>query len=385
MNRKQFIILLVLVVIVGAAGLLIRQRNQSSWQSNGAAMGQKLLPGLDVNAVAQIIIKSGTNELNLAKRDELWRVRERADYPANFSQISGLLTKLADLKVVQTEEVGPSQLGRFELLPPGSAPNTGTLLEFKDQTGKAIGSLLLGKKHLAKPAKNPQFPGMGDEGWPDGRYVAIGAEAKTVAVISDPLDNVQTQPAEWLNKDFIGIEKPRSIAVEFPVATNSWKLTRASESSDWQLADAKPGEKLDSSKISSVTSPFNSQSFDDVAAAKTLNAASNTVLTVETFDGFSYVAKIAPKENDRYPGVVSVTGSLPASRMAAKDEKPEDKAKLDKEFKDQQAKLGDKLAKEKAFANWVYQLPAYGVDEILKPRGELLAEATTNSASAEQK
>jgi hypothetical protein len=385
MNRKQFIILLVLVVVVGAAGWLIRQRNQSSWQSSGATLGQKLLPGLDINAVAQITIKSGTNELSLAKRDDLWRVPERANYPANFSQISGLLTKLADLKIVQTEEVGPSQLGRFELLPPGSAPNTGTLLEFKDQAGKVLGSLLLGKKHMAKPAKNPQFPGMGDEGWPDGRYVAVGADAKTVAVISDPLDSVQTQPEEWLNKDFISIEKPRSIAVDFPVATNSWKLTRASEAGDWQLAGAKTGEKLDSSKISSVTSPFSSQSFDDVASANTFNAASNTVLTVETFDGFDYVAKIAPKQNDRYPVVVSVTGNLPASRVAAKDEKPEDKAKLDKEFKDQQAKLGDKLAKEKAFANWVYLLPAYGVDEILKPRPDLLAETTTNSPAVEPK
>ncbi len=65
-------------------------------------IGQKLLPNLAVNDIAQITIQSGTNELNLAKRDNLWRVRERGDYPANFSQISDLLLKLADLKIVQT-------------------------------------------------------------------------------------------------------------------------------------------------------------------------------------------------------------------------------------------------------------------------------------------
>jgi hypothetical protein len=72
-----------------------------------------------------------------------------------------------------------------------------------------------------------------------------------------------------LNKDFLSIEKPRAIAVQFPEATNSWKLTRASETNDWQLADAKPGEKPDASKISSVTSPFSSASFNDVAPLKT--------------------------------------------------------------------------------------------------------------------
>jgi Flp pilus assembly protein CpaB len=106
MNRKQFIILLVLVVVVGAAGLLVRQRSNNSWQGGGTAIGQKLLPNLAVNDVAQIAIKSGTNELNLVKRDNLWRVRERGDYPANFSQISEVLMKLADLKIAQTEEIG---------------------------------------------------------------------------------------------------------------------------------------------------------------------------------------------------------------------------------------------------------------------------------------
>src|ERR1039458_427770 len=119
MNRKQFIILLVLVVVIGAAGLLVCQHSQDSWQKSETAIGPKLLPFLAINDIAQITIKSGTNELNLAKRDNLWRVRERGDYPANFSQISELLVKLADLKVAQSEEIGPSQLGRFELLPSG--------------------------------------------------------------------------------------------------------------------------------------------------------------------------------------------------------------------------------------------------------------------------
>ena len=90
---------------------------------------------------------------------------------------------------------------------------------------------------------------MTDEGWPDGRYVMAGAGAKTVAVISDPLDNIQPRPEQWLNKNFLTVENPRPIAMQFPEATNSWKLTRASATNDWQLADAAPGEKLDTSKF----------------------------------------------------------------------------------------------------------------------------------------
>ena len=384
MNRRQFIILLALVAVIGRAGWMVRQHNNQSWQGADDAIGRKLLPNLAVNDIAQISIQSGTNALHLAKRDNLWRVAERGNYPANFSQISDLLLKLANLKIVQSEEVGPSQLGRFELLPPGAEKNSGTLVEFKDQSGKTLNTLLLGKKHMSRPAANSQPGGTGDEGWPDGRYVLAGSGAKTVAVISDALENVQPQPAQWLTKEFLSIEKPRTISAQFPEAGNSWKLTRDSETSDWRLSDAKPDEKLDSTKISSVTSPFSSVNFNDVAPldAKTSGATNGTVLTVETFDGFNYVARIGTKQDDDYPVSFSVAATLPPERVTAKDEKPEDKNKLDQSFKDRQKELTGKLVREKQFENWVYFLPSFSVDEILKPRGRLLTE--TNSETSAQ-
>jgi len=384
MNRKQFLILLGLVVVLGAAGLFVYRQKHTSWQESSGAIGQKLLPNLAVNDVAQITIKSGAGDVTLARQNNLWRVQERGDYPANFGQISELLMKFADLKSAQNEEIGPSQLGRFELLAPGAAPNTGTAVELKDQAGKSVGSLLLGKKHMKKPAANAQPAGMGDEGWPDGRYVMAGAGAKTVALISDPLDTVQPKPEQWLNKDFLSVEKPHTIAVNFPQTTNSWKLDRASETNDWQLADAKTGEKLDSTKISSVTSAFSSASFNDVAARSASSAgvaASNTVLTVETFDGFTYSSTIGPKKDDNYPVSFAITASLPTARTPAKDEKADDKAKLDKEFQARQKTLADKLAKESTYTNWLYQMPAYSVDEILKTRQQLLVEASTNTVA----
>jgi Domain of unknown function (DUF4340) len=385
MNRKQFIVLLVLVAVIGAAGWIVHQRGSQSWQNAESAIGQKLLPNLAVNDIAQIAIHSGTNTLDLAKRGNLWRVQQRGDYPADFSQISSLLLKLADLKIVQTEDVEPSQLGQFGLLPPGQGTNCATQVEFKDQSGKTLDTLLLGKQHMHQPAGNSQFGGMGDEGWPDGRYVVTGPNAKTVDVISDPLDDVQTQPAQWLNKEFVSIENPRLIAAQFPETTNSWELTRASDTNDWQLADARPDEKLDPSKISSVTSPFSSASFNDVAPLKSGGATNDTVLTVKTFDGFTYVARIAPEQNDNYPVSFSIAANLPAKRTPAKDEKPAEKAKLDKAFADRQNQLKTKLAREEQYTNWVYLLPSYTVDPLLKTRSELLAEVETNQPATAEK
>ena len=99
--------------------------------------------------------KPGETRLDLVKKDGLWCVRERNDYPANFSEISSFLLKAADLKAAQTEEIGPSQLGRYKLLPPGPATNTAILVELRDQGGKVIKSLLLGKSHMRKAESRP--------------------------------------------------------------------------------------------------------------------------------------------------------------------------------------------------------------------------------------
>ena len=382
MNRKQFIILVVLVVVLGITGLVLHQRNQGSWQGSGRqGAALKLLGDLPVNDVAAIVIKGGTNQLDLVKKDNLWRVKQRYDYAANFSEISGFLLKALDLKAAQTEEIGASQLGRYKLLPPGPGTNTAVLVELRDQNDKVIKSLLLGKTHMRKSEGRPSPMGeMGDnEGFPDGRYVMVGTGAKTVAVVSDPLSNLEAKPDQWLNKDFFKVEKIRSIAVVFPVATNSWKVSRDTETaSDWKLADAKPDEKLDSSKTSGFSYALNSPSFNDVlpgdAKPEQTGLDKPTVITLDTFDNFAYTIKVGQKANDTLPMVVTVTAQLPKERTAGKDEKPEDKARLDKEFKDQQKKLEDKLSQEKSFEKWIYLASNWTFDSLLKDRPQLLVE-----------
>src|SRR6516164_6208917 len=114
MNRNQFSLLLFLVVVLGIAGLIVYNKQNAVGKSGDAALGKKLLPNLPINDITHIALKQGTNQLDLAKKDGTWRVRERNDYPANYSEISDFLIKAADLKIVQSENVGPSQLGRLE-------------------------------------------------------------------------------------------------------------------------------------------------------------------------------------------------------------------------------------------------------------------------------
>ncbi len=376
MNRNQFSLLLFLVVVLGIAGLMVYNKQNDVGHSGNAATGKKLLPNLAVNDVAHIALKRGSDEVNLAKKDGTWRVRERNNYPANYSEISEFLLKAADLKVVQSESVGPSQLGHLELLP-GQGTNSALEVLLKDQSDKQLQALLLGKKHLQKSKTPSPYGDMGENGWPDGRYVQVGGNAGTVAVISDPLASVEPKPEQWLNKDFFKVEKVRSVAVAFPEVTNSWKLTRESESGEWKLADAKPSEQLDSSKTSSVSNPLSSPSFTDVDTSSKpdqLGLDKPTVVTLSTFEEFTYSLKVGQKTNDNYPLLVAVAAQLPKERTPGKEEKPDEKDKLDKQFKEQQKKLEEKLAQEQAFQNWTYLVSSWTVDPLLKPRIQLLVE-----------
>src|SRR5438552_2761081 len=377
MNRKQFVILLVLGAVIGALGFFVSRRNAASYQSSGeGGAGKKLLPDLPINDVARIAIKQGTNELNLARQDDNWTVRERYGYPANFQEICDLLRKMWDLKIVQTEQIGPSQLARLELTE-SAGTNSGTLLEFKDKSDKTIKAVMLGKKHTRKSANASPFGG--SDGWPDGRYVLVLNGPKDVAVVSDALSEVEIKPDRWLNKDFFKVEKLKAISVTHTNATNSWKLARETENGPLTLADAKPGEQLDTGKSAPAGNALSFPSFTDVVSpeAKPEETGMNSpvVAKLETFDGFSYTVKTAGKTNEEnYYLNLNVSADLPKDRTPGKDEKPEDKEKLDKEFKEKTTKLEEKLKQEKAFEKWTYLVSKWTVDPLLKERKDLLAE-----------
>ncbi len=380
MNRKQFGILVVLLVVLGGAGWLVEQGRDRASSAGESGAGNLLLGGnFPVNDVALISIKQGTNEVSLVKKDDRWRVRERDEYPAAFAQISELGNKLAELKVIQSEQVSPSQLARMGLAAPGQGTNSGTLLDLKDKDGKSIRSLILGMKHEQKA---PQGSPMGG-GYPDGRYVTV-AGGQNALLVADPLMSVEPKPDQWLNKDFFHVERPKAVAVTFPEATNSWKIARDTDTGEWKFADAKPDEKLDSTKASGTTTAFASPSFNDVAplSAKpeTLGLDKPTVVVIDTFDDFTYTVSVGKKSGDEYPITVKVAANFPKERTPEKDEKPEDKTKADKAYADRQKQLEDTLKAAKAFEKWTYLVPSYVADPVLKERKDLLPDKKDDKA-----
>ncbi len=382
MNRKQLTLLVLVGLLLGGVAYYFYNARQAEFTARDAGVGEKLLADFPANDVTQITVRTGEGEVNLVK-GEVWTVKERSNYPASFGEISELVRKLWDLKPAQSQKVGKSQWGRLELLPPDTkdaGTNTATLVELKGKDGKAIRSVLLGKKQMRD--SGGQFGG-----FPVGRWVALPDNPETVFVVSETFSEVAAKPEGWLNKDFFKVEKTRAISLVSTNATNSWSVSRASESGDWELAEPREGEQPDKSKMSGFNWALSSPSFNDVhpkdAEAVKDAFAQPTQVKLQTFEGFTYDVKVGTQpDSETYFVAVAVAADLPKERTVPADEKPEDKEKNEKTWREQQDKLKEKLKKEQAMADWVFRVPKWTMDAVLKERSALMTEKKAEPAAA---
>jgi len=382
MKGKQLALVLILLVALGGVALFLNRRNEASWSSSSTTASDARILDFPLNDVSQLTIQGNGVELNLARKEGGWKVKERSDFPASFDLVSGLIRKMWELKAVQDVKIGPSQLGRLQLLDPGSDPNSGTLLDLKGDGGKRISALLLGKKYLKKSDESLDQ----GSGFPAGRYVRKVDGSNRVALVSEPLDEVETKPEHWLSHDFIKIENPKSITLAGATTDRNWRLVRDSAAGPWKLLDAKPGEELDNAKASGLATIFANATFADVMApeAKPTDTGLDkpVTATIETFDGFVYTVRFGKLMIDNYPVLVSVTATLPKERTPGKDEKPEDKTKLDQEFQTKQAQLNEKLAKEQKIENRPYLITKATIEQFMKDRSALMAEKKPSPSPA---
>ena len=369
MNRKQFLILVIMLVVLGGAGLALFWQDIAHYRESGARIGAKLLPELKVADVTQVRLQDARDEVTLVNKGDGWGVQERGGYPANVQDISSLLVKLVELKVTQSETVGASLLPRVELVAPaaGAKEGIGTLVEFKDKDGKVLASLVLGKKVLKKDPLNP-LPNARD-GVPAGRYVLVAGK-ENVVVVSDPLNVAEAKPGKWLAKDFFKVERVKTLAVGPEGASPEWKITRDVEWGQWKIAGA---GTLDASSAVAAVNALGNLSFTDVAV-KPVEAEKPMTIVAETFDNLTYRLNLAPRKGaDEYALNFTVSGEPPAKRTAEKDEKSEERERRDKDYEESRKRLTERLAKEKALSKWTFVVAKSAVEPMLKERAKMTA------------
>ncbi len=398
MKLKHLIILLVVAAILAVLVFFSKQKDSDELDSE---VGQKLFKDLSTEAIRQLVLNGGKDEVTLEIKDGKWTVKGRDGYPANFDNIHSLITKAASLSIVDVKtDVADKYLGKFKLMKPGTGgkdDETGVLVTMKKEDGSVLSALTVGKNPPFSPNVNMTSGGQ-------SQYIKLESSKDRVYVVKDGFDyninNVTNK--DWLNKtDFFKPEKHKSVAVTTNKPEDNWKIFREKEGSDaadLKLAEAKPGEEFDTAKGSTSASAFSSPSFNDVAteadkAKAGLDQPSRTAV-IETFDGFTYTVKVGKqveKPADPNAGAseefyisVDVVGSFPEAapewkptpeeEKKTEDEKKKLKEEHDKKFADELAKKKERLTKEKALAGKVFIVAKYAIDPLLKNRGEFMKD-----------
>src|SRR3984885_13082177 len=368
MKKKHLLLLLAVAVVVGLAGLFFQISQYAGW--NDSKTDRKIYQNLAVNDVTKIELRSAPASVTLEKKGDEWGVAEREDYPADFTKIRDLIKLLWGLKSGQETQVGPSQLGRLKLLTPGQGADAGIEIDLKGT--KDIASLIIGKS-VERSNATAGSPAT-------GRFVYNPAVKDRVYLVSETFFSVDpVSVGAWLDKTFIAPGDLREIDQAAWSNNPGWKVVRKDPKAEWQLVDSQPGENLDKSLAESF-STF-APTFVDVRPLSVSPDESGLKdpfkVTIKTFDGFTYdllLGKEGP-EKTRYLQL-SVNADLPSVRTPDPNEKADEKMKKDEEFDQKIKSLKDRLEREKRFEKWVYLVPDYSLEQILKRRNEILAKVT---------
>ncbi len=376
MNRKQFLIMLALVGVLGGAGLAMFWKDLAGYKEAGAKIGAKVLPDLKAADATEIRLKDAKSEITLVSKNGSWGVKERGGYPADVGEISELLAKLVEAKVVQSETVGDSLLGRLSLLDPakaaakdGKAEGTGTLLEMKDKTGKQIAYLIFGNVSKKKDPGNP-LPNAVD-GVPAGRYMIAPGKMQSVVVVSDPFANVEIRPGRWLAKNFFKADRIKSLSGG--EGKEQWKIARELEYSQWKFAGG--AGQLDPSAAVGANNALGQLTFSDVSTDAKVEGEGVRTIVAETFDNLTYTIKIAKqKTGDDYLFNFVLSGAPPKTRTPEKDEKPDEVKRRAEEYEKSLKGLEARVEFEKILGQWVYAMSAKTLEPLLKDRAQMTVQ-----------
>jgi hypothetical protein len=211
-------------------------------------------------------------------------------------------------------------------------------------------------------------------GIPSGRYVWVAADPQRVSVVSEPFASVAAKPQDWLAKELLRLERPKSLIVVGPDGRERWSVSKSSEAADWKLAGA---GKFNTGRAQDAASALYGLRIADAAAGVSDADAGldkPTLVRATTFEGWTYEVRIGkPAPGGRRYVKTGITGAAPETRTPAADEKPEDKEKNEKAFTDRKELLAAKLAREKAVAGQTVLVESSSLEPLLRDRAALLA------------
>jgi hypothetical protein len=111
--KHNLILLIALIVFASVILLFENPFENKAKKTRGKA--SPLFPGLKIEQVKKIVVKKGNTTTTLEKRDHLWYLLDKEDYPADPTIIEGVLKKIKDFKKINLASRKKDKHSLFEV------------------------------------------------------------------------------------------------------------------------------------------------------------------------------------------------------------------------------------------------------------------------------
>lgn len=376
------------MLAVIAAVLIIVVVFMAEQQEPGApTTGQPVFPELKtvINDVTELSVATQSGTITLHRQEDIWRVKEKYDYPADLGTVRETLIGLAELTTLEPKTRKPDLYEKLGLQDVEAEGSLSTGIALKDATGNTVAAAVIGNDR----------PAQGKSGYKE-LFIRKAGDPQTWLVQGRL--TVEKNPGKWLDKELTQIEtkRVRRLTVTHPDKTRLVVEKAKPEDLDYRVANLPEGLEIESQfTVNNIVSTVTSLSLDDVKPQNEVPFDDQPVRTAvfETFDGLQGTVQLLPKDEKNY---VTISAAFNAD-LVWKPE-PEREAEPEEESEPQAGEQTEQETQEKEDAtepeqpklkpeagvkaeiealnkrveDWVYVIPKFRADTLLKKPQDLL-------------
>lgn len=239
--------------------------------SQGSKMGQALFESFDPRSATGIEIVEidednlVSKSIEVSQTEKGWLIKRpgKVDYPANAdNQVKNVSSLLFDLRIIDQAAEGAGEHANFGVLDPSKAnpsdAGIGKMIALKNNTGANLAQLIIGNEV---------------EGLSNTRFVRKPEENAVYRVELQNVNDVTTKFVDWVEKDFLDIDKWNIKQVTFDnyeikdgKIAPSAKQILDYDNSEWKLVGSalSSEEELDKEKLDDMKDAFDDLEIIDV-------------------------------------------------------------------------------------------------------------------------
>jgi hypothetical protein len=268
-NNKTILFIIAAASCVALAFFTAPEERDPSAQ--GSKMGQALFESFDPRSATGIEIVEIDEDNMVSKSIEVsqteagWLIKRpgKVDYPANAdNQVKNVSSLLFDLRILDQAAEGSGEHATFGVLDPSKAnpsdAGIGKMIALKNNTGANLAQLIIGNEV---------------EGLSNTRFVRKPEENSVYRVELQNVNDVTTKFVDWVEKDFLDIDKWNIKQVIFDnyeikdgKIAPSTKQVLDYDNSEWKLVgtNLSENEELNKEKLDDMKDAFDDLEIIDV-------------------------------------------------------------------------------------------------------------------------